>query len=766
MGNLIQTFAITSLVFHASCQQTIDVVRDKPQDKKSIVLTVVSESNEPSMSQSDVMRLVINSTHDDSVYISASINDGVNVMIFKDGRDLIDVATPMPDDKIIQFEDKFQELMNEEVPLPEALAMIEILLAEVKELYSEETDTALIERLARLRELLENYRAQLLDPDKITSETTPELNEKVDQLQMKVQALLNEEHDPLSTLKFRTEDLLAEVKQLQSEIADEASIKDLKQLQELLESHHDKLIQLEVDEHLQSSIEALKGELTGENPIELVPTVISQIKQFAEQSNNEILKASALEAIETAEVELDAREKLNGIAESLHVDFFTPENFSIINEYIATLNNVSRLESAVNSLKQEISNLTEAIIVIDTVSSLLGMSKNEFDNAATNVSHIEKMLKEIGDNSRNENFRNQANKLSEMLKEKLNHYEQEVGEQRKDWEKTLNVIDDTLIANRYDGLNSLEFMEVKLKGVIEAAKKDDEIVMRAQTLLEAVDQNKSGIKNAIKLLKDIEKKLHDAKNDAEVKEFEASIEKIHEAVSVVHDKNVISKSKNVIERIQEKINEFRSRRRMVGAQVEASKGLAEDDKLKPGNNVARRMSTNPTVNSDAKELLKVINGYMQDVQPEIKKQITKLADDFERLAKLNQGELNIEGLKDRLRIAFNDYKRITSGLEKIKERLRGLVTSDVDVNAVTTFESLSKTSEQLAKLGGIEKDEEIKSLVRSMVTISMTVEHAIESLKQLQKMIEFNMKLANPKSVEEPLKIAGLSPLGENPHKQ
>lgn len=255
----------------------------------------------------------------------------------------------------------------------------------------------------------------------------------------------------------------------------------------------------------------------------------------------------------------------------------------------------------------------------------------------------------------------------------------------------------------------------------------------------------------MEFLESIEKDLEDSGN---AESYEKSIEKILEVVNSVQDPTVTKESEMVIRQIEAKRRESEASGELGSTKGKNSEEASQDTDEKRNVNVVatRRMAVVDTSNlSNAKELLKIINGYIREVQPNIKKEIALLSDQYDRLKSNNQSDLIIEGLRDRLRIATNDYTRLKNGLANIKNKLLGVVKSVDDVDAVTKYESMNET---LSKLEKLKNDPKTSDLVRMTATISRNVEHTHETLKQLQKMIELTKEAA-----KTPVR---LTPLGES----
>ena len=90
------------------------------------------------------------------------------------------------------------------------------------------------------------------------------------------------------------------------------------------------------------------------------------------------------------------------------------------------------------------------------------------------------------------------------------------------------------------------------------------------------------------------------------------------------------------------------------------------------------------------------------------------------------------------------------------------------MNAVTNFTSTKNTNENLLKLERLAENPRTNNLMTDTEAIIQNVEHANDTLKQLQKMIDFNMKLMrmgdksnehNKHNVIVPIKKISLHPL-------
>lgn len=699
--------------------------------------------------QADIVQLIINSTHND--FVHEPVNNVFNVTFgtSEGQKDLLTIRLNQPNKILRGIVERVHELLSvHQEPSPEAFECIEHLLAEITEMEGQPNNAAAAKILSQMRGLVEALSIKLnsmAQPD-----NSKGFLEGVNELKLKVNELLGEQHEPITNGISRTQDLLEKVMQLH---AKKPSCETLKQLCSTLKAHLAWLLRQRDDERFRELLEILYNFPRGEaNEADTIEKVLREVAALYQRTENEPLKLLADHALEAVESELNCRDRLNEITESLQNDYFVPGNASILEDYISVLYNLTRrsnrIKPAVELVRQKISNLTEAVLAIDTVTNIFKRNTTSLDNAET-LPYLLTKLRDIGANIDNDKFKSKANAILVDLKELTDKISRETV-QLDERMKALDLINETLIENTFNGLEGLEYMTEKLS-TIASGTKSEKVKQRALKLIEEANERREKIQAALEFLESIEKDLEDSGN---AESYEKSIEKILEVVNSVQDPTVTKESEMVIRQIEAKRRESEASGELGSTKGKNSEEASHDTDEKRNVNVVatRRMAVVDTSNpSNAKELLKIINGYIQEVQPNIKKEIALLSDQYDRLKSNNQNDLIIEGLRDRLRIATNDYTRLRNGLANIKNKLLRVAKSVDDVDAVTKYESMNET---LSKLEKLKNDPKTSDLVRMIATISRNVEHTHETLKQLQKMIELTKEAA-----KTPVR---LTPLGES----
>lgn len=679
-----------------------------------------------------ISKLMVNSTYDSSIYIYTS--KGVNITLV-DG--MIEVVTP-PD-----------------------------------------------------KEVLENFQVKVED-----------------ELKMKVQKLLNDsiklienesEILPVKEAFWETMRLMEQARTLQLEPLDEESRETILRLIENLEIFHESLTQRQDEERLTELVgiieETLNSTEWNEEKIKSVEHIIELTVDLIPKVRNLNLARAAhfnVQEIQKAIESFHNRKVLMAIASSIRSNFFTAANATILNAHIEWLNNMQpanrNFQVAVNLLKQEIGNLTEAINVIDTTRSVLAVNAEQFVNVLSSVPHLKSLLGEIESASKNEHFRIKAGEMAELL----HHKQKQLASQSNTGEtenvlRVLDAINQTLAdANGFGGTASLVLMEKKLNDILDTAS-DENTLEKAVTLMKLVKALKLEIALAIELVDRVERKIRVPLDDHEVDQYQQSIEVFNNIVRLVKDPEVTRRATQVIKKMESFIDEYKSRAQvesfygilqkmnqsLEGAQSESQ--IKKDEKalnllekavkekepnmkadmreiLSSISIMKRKIPTKShklELRREANELRNIVNGFLCNVLPEMEEEIRDVVYDFEALKKQNQSVLQTEGLTERLQIVRNDYKRINNSLNVIKEKLHGFTTDDV-----TTPTQITKNiTAKLLQLNKLIDDKHTHEIVRLAFATIQGVEHANESLKQLRRMAKSHMQLTKTsKASEKPIK--------------
>ena len=738
MGNLMKAFLIT-LLLQNSISQIVNVSKNKKKDKKSIELLMESDVKNPETNESEINRLIINSTYDDSIFISTYLKQGVNVTVVQDGKSVVDVQK-------IESEGERDDNAEEE----------------------EDEEEDAIKRMEQSVEAL------------MRNKTFPDYESGVE-----VRRLL----DAVNSLKkFKT---------------NKHSLKRLSQKTALLNSHNTRRGSNSRDDVLHKMVELLKNRViitkANNETLESIDNILKVTREAAmktpdEGSRNYALKIiqEAMEATKPLRSKADTLLKqqiLEEIARSIRGDYFVPSNASTLVEYIVQLNAMQATfkkeanRKIVNSLKQEIVNLTEAVNVIDMLDVILKTRENDFELVTGKVEELKRFLAEVIESSRNQPIKRKASALWNELERKVDE-QQDYVEEKKNWMKVLNAINQTLYnSNGFGGKTGLHLIRKKLNDVMDVLIIDEDVKAKTLSLISSVNLFEEEIDVVLGLFDKVSDNIHFPKDDQEADNFERDINKIKNLTRTVNDPMISIKAHELINRIERFIEEFRIKNQIkninsvlssMNRSLESAESEAEiqDDEIKLNmleNAMQRVEASKPIVKDniqqilqdieqlkrkipskshrihlrdDVNELLKTLNGYLQKPMPEMKEKIEKVEANYELLIKMNA--TNLDGLKDRIFIASKDYKRIMTGLETIKAKIKEMNFKKINYDAAQNFTKLEDTMEILNKLEvNLLQDPTTNELVKKTFTIIQDVEHGNDTLKQLHKMIIFNTKLLN-----------------------
>lgn len=733
-----------TLLLQASSVYTSTVSKDKARDKKTVeVVLMVSDVINPETSQVEINRLIINSTYDDSFFISAYLRRGVNVTVVQDRKADVsaDVNVNSPQlrkDIVSQLEQSARRLMRDDtMRLEEAVATTRRLLEIVSVTKNPGTTHQNRLRIDKLQEELNLYLEKIVG--------------KIGDKRLK---------DEIATLRLG----------LKVEITEESTNRKLDEVAKL------------VREHAKQTKDIALGKLA-----------LQTLEAYAEKKKHSMPSHRFLEAF--ANISKVVRENL-----------FTPANASLLRNQIEKLHELQPTnrvhKSAVKSLEQEIMNLAEAINVIEAAREALRLNANEYKIAVnTTVSNLKRELAEIANTSGNKLIK----KVSEQL---LAELQQKANSDVYNWMEILDRMNETLNdAKGFGGKAGLGRIEAKLNSLFMSAV-DKDVKFRAMEILSAVKFHEKKIERAWKIFDNIERNIRVPKNDVELRAFERSIGTIGKLASTVNDPSVSALSKKLVSRIQELTDDYRMNSQIDGINRELRKMSRSLETAETGEEIKtdeqalnllesglKKSSSEPAINdklsnilseitdvrrkipekakkielkSEENELRKIVYGYLRDASPELKLNLKKVLNDSQVIYRMSKGEMNMEGLKDRIRIAANDYKRIKIGLNELKTELSKYLGGNEAVDDITPYKGLKDTAERLQQLNHMNEVPETSGLLTRMVRISQNVQHANETLKQLQKMIKLNTKLLNSagasavkdfKLTEVPINKVSLHPL-------
>lgn len=715
---------VISLLLNEVLAAKMNVTRDKKNDKKSIEVLMESDDRKNlNSNESEINRLVINSTYDDSIFISTYMKQGVNITVIQDRKSIVDVTkkngenvTNMEsaDDEIEVLEEKANKLVTNEIILaPKAMEETEDLLRKV-------FDIGKLKTAQKERRRLRNLELKLF------------MNQKRLQQNLRVKKLTNILEESLVQSNFTDAQLMSF----------EAAAKELKFL-------------ISKKFNVGSTTIARKV-------LELYDSTTSNLNKFF----------PAIERIST----------------NIRQNHYTFENVSDLNQYLNELNKLQPTlqtkfqQNIVSSLKLEVVKFIEAVNVINTVEKILQNNPASTGMATNNFKRWQEALR-IVEMLRNDKIRSKAKNLSMQL------YHMQANErdsvEKLNWIKILDAINQTLVKSNagFGGKAGLKQIEIKLKNDVEKIK-DNEVRMKAHSLLASVKSYQDKIDDVSELLSKIDKNVSVPNNEGEVDKLGESINTIKNLTKTVNDPSVSIKSQTLINKIRKVIEDYGMQKQINSINLvlqnmnqslekaetgddirkdEKKLNLLEiavkkkhDEKAQPvprgdfekilnSIDIMKRSipvkSKKIEIKNEAKQLLKIVNGYLQDVMPEMKEKLRQVETNYETLRKLNRNDLDTGSLKDRIDIASKDFNRIMNGLQSIKNRLKEFDFSDDERNEVIKFKSTQHTTEKLYRLDRLFNEPKRQNMVKNTLMLIQTVNHTNDMLKQLQAMITFNSNL-------------------------
>ena len=713
MGNLILAIVITFLL--QDCfGQTVKVLKDKKRDKKSVEVLLESEIYNTNNNDSEINRLIINSTYDDSVFISTYLKQGVNVTVIQDHKSVVDVKKQNAtiDDEIVLLESEAYTLMqNKTIPLNKMIKELEKMyskIEETKKLKSEERS------LRRLTNLSNGLRSQYRRMYETRTDTKLVIMIKI------LQNVLNATN--IEGLNFKEYDgIVAQALRLAQRTYDSG----LKQM-------------------LRRVVDAYQAFVT---PFRNLSNFDSTIRK----------------------TKIAFRQK-----------YYNPGNASIIEKRIAELNQLQpskeQEKNAVNSLKHEAVNLMQTVNLIATAEKVV---KSNPENA--NTTEIENSLKEVENKSENRNFRRIANQLITQIAQKKESPE-EVLKEKRNWMKILDAINQTLESPQGFGGNAgLEIIEEKLRNIIKTVK-DSDVKIQAKKLIQSVERYRKEIEEILESLEQLDKDGNMPSSDDEVKQFEATVDKIRKLTIRVDDEKVSIKSQQLINKIQKAIQEFRVQKQINNINLalknmnyslekaETSEEIKKDenqlnllrkalketyDESKGAQNLINPLfklvdemkrkipskARKIVLKQDARELLKIVNAYHQDVMPAMKEKIKSLESQFDDLKQIDDEILDTDGLKNRTNAISKEYIRAWQDLNVIRNALKDFGFSPEEYQEVEDFTSTFDMLKKIFQLKRLLKNRQTSEITRKMISIIQNVDHVNNMLEQMERMIKFNMKL-------------------------
>lgn len=725
-----------ALLTRDSTGQRWAVTEDRASNQKSIV--VVMESSDGT-NQSKVNRLMINSTYDDSIFISTFLKQGANVTVIQDGKSVVDIKKTEP---VVG--------KPQEVNFYDKLKMIE---RKAKEIMSQKnrnaTQTSL--EIKKLLTIIDAFR---------------KFSKKRGQEGIS------------SSLSGIAAKLSAHYKSIQS-------------------SDEDKMLKKMVNA-LERSLNVTQANNEPPDNLENLDKISKMTRALAIRTGDVGLRNYALKIVQAFEIAMepfraktpDSSEELKKIVTSIREDYFVSANATVLDGYINQLNELQTNFRApeklalVKSLKREIVNLTEAIHIIDTVDDVLEAQSEQFEKlfSIKSIQQLMVRLRGFIESGHNEQMLSKATKLYSELETKVKAF---VEQQKKNanFEAILDAINGTLIDyNSLGGRDGLHMIENKINFVIKKTN-DESVKSKAMALLAIVKSLDKKIDDVLKVFDLIEERIGVPGRSTETDALELAISQIKQIVGKVHDPTVASRAMKIIAKIEKFLNSYKFQNQMKKIEealnnmneslaiAETEQEVDEDrERLKKIESSVMNMKTltpvqqsnvssvlmkiegirrsipaasqwNGVVKYEARELMRILNGFQDSAMPEIAKKLDKIKENFELLKKLNQ--VNLDGLEDRIQIVTKDYKRITSGLQSIKEALKNFGLSELDFNATREFKNYDDTLDRMFDLERLQHEPATNDLLKRAFTMVQEVLHANDTLKQLQRMIIFNTRLLN-----------------------
>jgi hypothetical protein len=723
MGNLMLVMVIAVLLRDSQSddsenKKSFKTLRDKENNKKSIELTLISDDKNGDTSKNDVNRLIINSTYDDSVFISTSLDSRFNVTIVQDHQNIEVVkrnGTSHVDESFEELKSKTNELLNGNKFKGEKL----------------------IEKIKDLLKNVEQLQA------KLDSKESPK-SYRLQQLQSDLIGFLNEVQN--ITRDAKLEQLLIEIQEnLVSDVSES-----------MLEA-------------LDTSVEFVKQLLETTANKDLKDFAIKVLKDYEE--TKEKIKMSSLDILEF----------LNNIATHIRKDYYTHANISDLFKFREVLRELQPTsESEVNlvtELMQEISELLKAIDVIT-----IAENKNEkqylhndieFKELKTSLENVERI-------SKNEKFKQIAQSFTDKMKnfqdeKEIQNFLQLLATINQTLlngnnfggEKGLQLIEGKL----NEVLANTNNMEIETKATLfmqrvkAYQKKINNTLKLFKKLLEQTwfPTNEQEVNEYISIIENIKIIVREA-NDPSVKLVSLElISKIQKVIDEYKIKDQIDSINSMLQKMNETLEgdgseeDFSEKTRDL--QIFQDKLLNLQSKVK-GRTLKKNLkdtmfdieemkrkipkkSKELSLRKDAEKLCKIINEYIKRVMPEIGKVIRKAVDTFKKFVDSTDNRENINpSIKDRIHTASNDYERINYALKSIKDDLKAFNFEDSEVSDDDLeFYSTEDMEKRLLELKFINEDSSTSNLIKRTLAIVHNVHQANETLHQLQRMFEFNTKL-------------------------
>lgn len=706
MGNLILVVVITFLL-KDSFGQTVNLSKDKRSDKKSIEVLIESDGVNPDTKDSEINRLVINSTYHDSVFISTYLKKGVNVTVVQDNKSVVDVKkqNAMIDDEVSMLESKANELMtNNTITSSVLLKKLSQLFYKVVDTRKQETDEDSRVKLFNLSESLRSkYRIEYEKKTKV------QLTKMITILQNVIGAKNIEKPD--------------------------------------------------LDQYDGIVVHVLR----------LVPkTTDLGLRNFCRRVVDEFQKFVA-----PLRMQINIDSKINEMRRTLRQQYYNSRNASIVENNIAELNQLQPTneyqKNAVNSLKREAVDLMEAVNLIATVKTVL---RSNPENVDTN--EMENSVRNVAKSSINRSFRRVANRLVPQLERRKNNQGSGLKEKRN-WMKILRAINQTLESHQgFGGKAGLQIIEQKLKGIIGIAK-DDHVKAKARRLVQSVKHYEKDIDIILETFERIDKEGHVPKSNAEVKQYETSIDEIRKLTTSVDDAKVSIRSQELINKIQKAIQGYQMHKQINNINMVLKNMNNSLEKAETSDDIKKevrrlnlletvvqrknrsRESLNQTLNQidsmkrkipakfkeivlkrEAHELLKIVNVYHQNVLPVMKDKIKKVASRYEDLRKIDDKDFDTDVLKNRTRIASEDFDRTWRDLKAVRNALKDFHFTSEESQEVEDFTSTFGMLNKIFKLKQLFRNQGTGGITNKMITIVQNVDHVSNMLEQLEKMIKFS----------------------------
>lgn len=711
---------VIASLMRGSMGQNWTVKEDKARNQKSIVVVMDSIG---SADNSKVNRLIINSTYDDSIFIQTFLKKGANVTVIQDGKSVVEVEKTVPaSKKLAMLEQSAKKIMSQQsCNVTQSSSEARKLLEAIRTMQQSSTDKSVLGRLSKIAAALISHCENIQTSD------------------------------------------------------------DDKKLREMVNA-------------LESSLNVTQANNKPPDNLENLDKISEMTRALAIRTGDVGLRNYALKIVQAFEIAMepfrtkpDLSEKLDQLVTSIREDYFVVENATVLNGYLDQLNelqtNLRTPENLTLSLKREIVNLTEAINTIDTVEDVLEADPEQFEKLFANKTTglLMAQLRKISKSTRNKIMQIEADEILSELEIRIEFFS-ESQKKSSNFMQVLDAINRTLV--NYNGLagrDGLHMIRDKINSVLRS-NPNRSVTAKAMALLSNVKSLHKKIDDVLKVFAVIEKKIRVPKNSKEARALEKAISQIKLIVEKVPDPTVASRAMEIIGGIEKFLNSYKFQNQMKKIEealsnMNESLAIAETEeevdkdrkelkkiessvmrmkKLTPvqQNNVTKMLlkiqgikrsipvrPVNTALKHEAREFLRIMNGFMESVMPEIKKKLAKIKKSCDLLSKFNGTDLG--GLKDRIQIVSKDHRRILSGLKSIQVGLRKLGLHESNFNATLKFKNFDDTVDRLFELERLLEDPATNDLLKKAFTMVQEVLHANDTLKQLQRMIIFNTKLLN-----------------------